>query len=52
MAIVQPGGIVLDPFLGGGTTAKAAKITERKCIAIERSREYAEIAAEYIGGNI
>jgi site-specific DNA-methyltransferase (adenine-specific) len=51
MEIVQPGGTVLDPFLGGGTTAKAAKKTERKCIAIERSQEYARIAAEYLGDN-
>ncbi|MFR9038301.1 DNA methyltransferase [Bilophila sp. 4_1_30] len=32
MEIVKPGGTVLDPFLGGGTTAHAAMLTGRKCI--------------------
>ncbi|MDR1946538.1 MAG: site-specific DNA-methyltransferase [Desulfovibrio sp.] len=44
MEIVAPGGTVLDPFAGGGTTAQAAKETGRKCITIELSAEYAEIA--------
>jgi site-specific DNA-methyltransferase (adenine-specific) len=48
MRIVQPGGTVLDPFLGGGTTAKAALETGRKCIAVERSPEYAEITKKYL----
>jgi site-specific DNA-methyltransferase (adenine-specific) len=48
MRIVKPGGTVLDPFLGGGTTAKAALQTGRKCIAVERSAEYARIATEYL----
>ena len=48
MEIVPAGGTVLDPFLGGGTTARAAKETGRKCIAAERSQEYAEIAANAI----
>ena len=48
MEIARPGGTVLDPFLGGGTTAKAAQQTGRKCIAVELSPEYAKIAAEYI----
>jgi site-specific DNA-methyltransferase (adenine-specific) len=48
MRIVQPGGTVLDPFVGGGTTAKAAKETGRKCIGVELSPEYARIATEYL----
>lgn len=48
MEIVLPGGTVLDPFAGGGTTAKAAKESGRKCIAMELSLEYAKIATEYI----
>jgi site-specific DNA-methyltransferase (adenine-specific) len=48
MEIVRPGGTVLDPFLGGGTTAKAAMQTGRKCIAVELSEEYARIATEYL----
>ena len=48
MEIVKPGGTVLDPFVGGGTTAKAAKETGRKCIAGELSPEYAKIVTEYL----
>ena len=35
--------IVLDPFLGSGTTAIACKNTERNCIGIEINKEYYDI---------
>lgn len=38
------GDVVLDPFLGSGTTALAAKQLGRKYIGIEREQEYVEIA--------
>jgi len=38
------GGIVLDPFLGSGTTAMAAKKTGRDFIGIEKEEEYVKIA--------
>ena len=38
------GGIVLDPFMGSGTTGIAAKRTGRDFIGIELSPEYFEIA--------
>lgn len=52
MGIVPEGGTVLDPFLGGGTTAVAAQNTGRRCIAMELSEEYAEIAVERIKGAV
>lgn len=42
------GGIVLDPFMGSGTTGMACKITKRKFIGIEKEKEYYEIARKRI----
>jgi site-specific DNA-methyltransferase (adenine-specific) len=41
-----PGQIVLDPFLGSGSTALAAAATGRDCIGIEIERTYVRIAQE------
>ena len=42
----EPGDVVLDPFLGSGTTAVVAKRMGRKYIGIELNKEYCEIARE------
>ncbi len=42
----QPGDVVLDPFLGSGTTAVVAKRMGRHYIGIEINHEYCEIANE------
>jgi site-specific DNA-methyltransferase (adenine-specific) len=42
--IVPKGGLVLDPFLGSGTTALACLRTGRRCIGIESDTSYAAIA--------
>jgi site-specific DNA-methyltransferase (adenine-specific) len=42
----NPAGIILDPFLGSGTTAVAAKQLGRKFIGIEIEPRYAKIAVD------
>jgi len=39
-------GLILDPFLGSGTTAYCAKKLNRKCIGIEIEEKYCEIAVK------
>ena len=41
--------LVLDPFLGSGTTAIACKNTDRRCIGVEINTEYYEISKSRCG---
>jgi modification methylase len=40
LASTRPGDVILDPFLGSGTTAAAAKELGRRFIGIERDAKY------------
>ena len=42
--VTPPGGVVLDPFLGSGSTGKAAVLEGFRFIGIEREAEYLAIA--------
>lgn len=42
--VTPPGGVVLDPFCGSGTTGCAAVLEGFRFIGIEKESEYAEIA--------
>lgn len=46
----QPGDIVLDPFMGSGTTGVAALRDGRKFIGIEKEPRYFDIACQRIEG--
>jgi DNA modification methylase len=42
--VTPPGGVVLDPFAGSGTTGVAAVMEDRMFLGIEREPEYVDIA--------
>lgn len=46
--VTPPGGVVLDPFTGSGTTGMACVYEDRRFIGIEREAEYVEIAERRI----
>jgi site-specific DNA-methyltransferase (adenine-specific) len=48
LAGCPPGGVVLDPFLGSGTTALVAIRTGRNWLGVELNPEYVELARERI----
>lgn len=48
--ITPPGGTVLDPFTGSGTTGMAARLEGLGFVGIEREAEYMEIARARIAG--
>jgi site-specific DNA-methyltransferase (adenine-specific) len=43
-----PGGVVLDPFFGSGTTGAVARRLGRHWIGIEREKKYVDVAQERI----
>jgi len=46
--VTPPGGVVLDPFMGSGSTGKAAALEGFRFIGIEREAEYLEIARQRV----
>lgn len=48
--VTPAGGVVLDPFLGSGTTALAAEQEGRQWVGIEREAEYVAIAEARLAG--
>jgi hypothetical protein len=50
--ITPPGGIVLDPFMGSGSTGKGAVLEGFQFIGIEQDAEYLEIARARIAAAV
>ena len=48
LSTTNPGDVVLDPFMGSGTTGVVAKQLGRRFIGIEKEQKYVDIATERI----
>jgi site-specific DNA-methyltransferase (adenine-specific) len=46
--VTPPGGVVLEPFAGSGTTAEACIVEGFRCIAIEREADYLPLILQRI----
>ena len=48
LASTNDGDLVLDPFLGGGTTAVACARLKRRCVGLDLSLEHVQLAANRV----
>ena len=44
--LTDPGDVVLDPFLGSGATLVAAQHLGRRCVGLDKERDYLSLVVE------
>jgi site-specific DNA-methyltransferase (adenine-specific) len=47
-----PGGLVLDPFAGSGSTAVAARMSGRRAVLVEANEQYCEVIARRLAQDV
>jgi site-specific DNA-methyltransferase (adenine-specific) len=47
-----PGGLVLDPFAGSGSTAEAARMSGRRCVLIEGTEKYCDVIVNRLAQDV
>jgi site-specific DNA-methyltransferase (adenine-specific) len=52
VTIAPSGGVVVDPFVGSGSTCAAAVRQGRRVVGIEINREWAEVARERVRADV
>ncbi len=49
LALTNPGDLVLDPFMGAGSSLVAALMHSRRCVGVDNDQSFTEIALSRIG---